>query len=213
MTVLSNPPSTPVVVPPAPYRYGVCPLPVRRFTVDEYHRMIEWGFFAEDDGFELLEGYIVAKMPRNPLHDAALVVSERSLQGLLRGGWHVRPQCALTLLDSEPEPDLAVVRGRPEDYTLRHPGPGDVAVVVEVANTTLAEDRQTKASLYARAGIPVYWIVNVVDNRVEVYSGPSGPVASPGYAQRQDFAVGQSLPLFVGGIDLGPLPVRNLIPY
>lgn len=213
MTTLSKPPASTVVVPPPPHRYGICHLPVRRFTVDEYHRMIEWGFFSDDDGFELLEGYIVAKMPRNPLHDATLVVSERALQAILPPNWHVRPQCAITLADSEPEPDLVVARGRPEDYSVRHPSPSDVALVVEVSNTSLAEDRQSKAVVFARAAIPTYWIINLIDNRIEVYTDPSGSVVSPGYARRQDFGIGQAILLLVGGTAIGPVPVRNFIPY
>jgi Uma2 family endonuclease len=187
-------------------------MPVRRFTVDEYHRMIEWGFFAEDDRFELLEGFIIPKMPRNPLHDATVVVAEKALQAILPDDWHVRPQCALTLIDSEPEPDLVVTKGKAEHYTVRHPTASDVAIVVEVANTSLAEDRQTKATVFARAGVSVYWIINLIDERVEMYSDPSGPVASPSYRRRQDYGIGQALPVMVSGKDLGPLPVRNLIP-
>lgn len=212
MTTALTPPATTVVVAPPPGRYGVCHLPVRRFTVDEYHRMIEWGFFAADERFELLEGYIVAKMPRNPLHDAALVVAQKRIDAALPQGWHLRPQCALTLSDSEPEPDLAVVRGKPEHYSTYHPAPEHVALVVEVSNTTLNEDRDRKGRVYARAAIPAYWIVNLIDYRVEVYSDPSGPTPAAEYRRRQDYGIGQSLPFVIDGVDRGPIRVRELIP-
>ena len=77
---------------------------------------------------------------------------------------------------NEPEPDLCVVRGESDDYTDRHPGPGDIALIVEVAESSLSRDRGEKGENYGRAGIPVYWIVNLVDRRLEVYSNPTGGV-------------------------------------
>jgi Uma2 family endonuclease len=210
MTTALKFPTTVVVAPP-PGRYGTCHLPVRRFTVDEYHRMIEWGFFAEDDHFELLEGFIVAKMPRNPLHDATVIVAQKAIDAVLPQGWHSRPQCAITLSDSEPEPDLTVVRGRPRDYASHHPSPDRIALVIEVANTSLAEDRDWKVRTYARAGIPVYWIINLIDMRLEVYTDPTGPTSSPSYRIHQDIGIGQPVPLVLDGTPCGPLAVRDLI--
>ena len=211
MTTAVKSAATTVVMAPPPGRYGISHLPVRRFTVDEYHRMIEWGFFAEDERFELLEGHIVAKMSRNPLHDATIVFAQKALEAVLPDHWHVRPQCAVTTADSEPEPDLAVVRGSPRDYTVYHPRPDAVALVVEVANTSLDEDRGTKGRLYARAGFRVYWIINLTDIRVEVYTDPAGGVAAV-YQRREDFGIGQSVPLLIDGQAKGPVAVRDLIP-
>jgi hypothetical protein len=87
--------------------------PIRPFTVAEYHRMIQAGIFTEDDPVELLEGWITPKMPRNPPHDGTLDRAEDALAGCLPAGWRVRRQKALTLADSEPEPDIVVCRGPP----------------------------------------------------------------------------------------------------
>jgi Uma2 family endonuclease len=197
---------------PPPGRYVSTALPVRRFTVDEYHRMIRDGYFADDERFELLEGLIVERMSRDPVHDAAVEIALALLQGRMPAGWRVRPQCATTTTDSEPEPDLAVVRGEPRDYVTRHPGPRDIAVLVEVANTTLQSDRTVKARVYARAGIAVYWIVNLIDRQIEVYSDPSGAVPQPAYKKRTDYVLGQAVPLVIGGTQVDSIPVKELLP-
>src|SRR5262249_46180523 len=116
-------------------------LPVRRFSVKEYHRMIDSGILTDEDHVELLEGWIVPKMPRNPPHDTVIsVIHNQELGPLLPAGWFCRVQAAVTTDDSEPEPDLAVVRGRERDYLRKHPTPRDMGLVVEVADTTLRRD-------------------------------------------------------------------------
>jgi Uma2 family endonuclease len=181
--------------------------PQRRFTVAEYHRMIETGVLTEQDAVELLEGWVVFKMARHPRHDNTLVRLERILNRLLGPEWVMRGQSAITTDESEPEPDVAVVRGPVEQYDDRHPAPADVALVVEVAAVSLTHDRTVKARIYARAQLPEYWIVNVNDIEVEVYRDPSGPVDEPGYGPPQVFRRGQTLsPL---GLDI-QVPVDSL---
>jgi Uma2 family endonuclease len=209
---LTQGPSSPAgAAVPIP-RYALAELPVRRFTVDEYHRMIASGYFAADERFELLSGWIVAKMSRDPIHDAAIEIAEDVLRSRVLPGWRVRVQCAITTDDSEPEPDLVVVRGRPQDHLERHPGPAELALLVEVANTTLHDDRTFKGPIYASAGIREYWIINLVDSRVEVYTDPSGPDPAPAYRRRQDYSVGQSVPISIGGTAVAAVPVADLIP-
>jgi len=187
-------------------------VPVRRFSVDEYHRLIAQGFFARDERFELLDGLIVPKMSHDPIHDAVLDEAADILRAALPPGWRPRGQSAVTTAESEPEPDIAVIRGRPADYRTRHPVAADVALVVEVSNTTLADDRNWKGAIYARAGFVVYWILNLIDRRVEVYSDPSGPDPAPAYRQRQDFVPGQAIPLTIDGVAVAPVPVADLLP-
>jgi Uma2 family endonuclease len=184
----------------------------RRFSVAEYHKLIEIGILTEDDNLELLEGYLVHKMSRNPPHDAALQLLQELLPRLLLAGWCLRMQSAITLSSSEPEPDGAVVRGNARSYSSRHPTPADIGVVIEVADATLAGDRIDKGRIYAQAGIACYWIVNLVDRQVEVYTAPSGPVASPAYAQRQDLHSGDDIPLTLDGVVTASIPVRELLP-
>src|SRR5262249_11089254 len=109
----------------------------RRFSVDEYHRLTELGILTEDDKVELIEGYLVLKMPRNPPHDGTLQRTLKRLAKVLPPGWDLRVQSAISLADSEPEPDLAVVREDPDGYTARHPAAADVGLVVEVSDSTL----------------------------------------------------------------------------
>src|SRR5262245_45392334 len=124
MTIASATPSN-AAVPPQ--------VLMRRWTVDEYHTLIDAGVFARDERFELLEGWIVAKISRNPPHDASMELTRAELEKRLPSGWHIRGQSAITTTDSEPEPDLAVVQGSRRTYSSRHPGPSDLALVVEIA--------------------------------------------------------------------------------
>lgn len=184
----------------------------RRFTVDEYHKLIEVGILTEDDNLELLDGYLVHKMSRNPPHDATIQKAMKRLFRALPPDWDLRIQSAVTLTESEPEPDLAVVRGDENRYLAHHPGPADIGLVIEVAEATLAGDRADKGRIYAQAGIPCYWIINLVDGQVEVYTGPSGPTAAPEYAHRHDLRVGADLALVLDGVTAASIPVKELLP-
>lgn len=212
------PAKMPVVVHmPAPVTQWPPALPplnayLRRFTVDEYHRMIDAGILTENDPVELLEGWVRYKMPRTPTHYSRIEITRRNLAAALPSGWGLRVQSAITLPDSEPEPDLAAVREPPDRYDDHHPGPSEIGLVVEVANTTLASDRDEKGPIYARASLPVYWIVNLVDRQVEVYTDPSGPPAQPAYRQRQDFPIGTSVPIVLDGTVVASLQVQELLP-
>ena len=125
------------------------PPPVYRFTVTQYHRMIESGVLTENDRVELLEGRVVPKVPCNPPHDGTVTRIQRRLARLLPDEWLIRVQCALTTRDSEPEPDLTVVRGPEEVYFTRHPLPRDVGLLIEVADATL--DPSTGSPISSRA--------------------------------------------------------------
>jgi Uma2 family endonuclease len=184
----------------------------RRFTVAEYHKLIELGVLTENDDLELLDGYLVGKLPHDPIHDGTIQLVEDAIRASLPAGWCIRVQSALTLSHSEPEPDLAVARGDKRTYVGRHPGPADFGIVVEVSNTTLDSDRGDIIPLYARDGIPVYWIVNLVDMQLEVYENPSGAVPSPTYGTRQTYKPGDSVPVSLGGTVIGSIPVADLLP-
>jgi Uma2 family endonuclease len=188
------------------------PFPVRRFTLDEYHQMIQKGILQEDDPVELLDGWIVLKMPRNPRHDVTVNKAQRVLLSALPAGWELRVQSAITIDSSEPEPDFAIVPGPPERYMPNHPRAQDIAVLVEVADSSLAYDREEKGKIYARARIPVYWIINLVDSQLEVYSHPSGPDPNPAYGQRNDHGVNDSVPLILAGKEVAEVVVKNLFP-
>lgn len=175
----------------------------------QYEAMIRAGEIGEDDGVELLDGWIVPKMGKNPLHDGTVDLIDFLLRELLPAGWFVRVQNAVVTSDSTPEPDLAVVRGQPGDYRQRHPTGVEVALLIEVADTTLARDR-TKAAIYARAGIPHYWIVNLPGKHVIVHSQPAGTGFDASY-QSQTLAAGDDLlPLILAGQVVGSIPSRRI---
>jgi Uma2 family endonuclease len=184
----------------------------RRFSVLEYHRLIELGMLTEDDNLELLDGYVVHKLSRTPPHDAAIQKALKRWVRLLPPGWDLRVQSAITLSESEPEPDFAVVRGDETAYLTRHPHAADIGLVVEVSDTTLPGDRDDKGRIYAQAGIPCYWIVNINDRQVEVYTAPSGAVADSRFGQRVDYRAGDNVPLNLAGAAPVAVAVLDLLP-
>jgi Uma2 family endonuclease len=184
---------------------------VYRFTVEQYHRMIETGVLRSGDRCELLDGWITEKMTQNPPHAVAIQLLDATLAGILPADWVRRLQSPITLSHSEPEPDVVVARGPVRRYLDHHPGPGEIALVAEVTDSTLAEDRTLKARIYAEARLPQYWIVNLVDRQVEVYSQPRAG-RSPSYRLRQDFVAGDSIPVVTGGKQLGTIAVAELLP-
>jgi Uma2 family endonuclease len=183
-----------------------------RLRVEQYHAMIRAGILTDDDPVELLDGWLVSKIPKNPPHRVVTRLIRQALERLVPAAWYVDTQEPITTADSEPEPDVVVVRGETRQYVDRHPGPEDVGLVVEVADTTLQRDRTSKKRLYARAGIPVYWIVNLPERRCEVYSAPSGAVRRPDYRQHQDYGVSDTLPVVIDGVEVGRIAMHEILP-
>ena len=184
----------------------------RLFSVAEYHQMIRDGVLKEGERVELIHGLILAKMPINPPHTKAVRQLGVLLAPLLRpAGWVDYSQQPITLADSEPEPDFHAATGPLSKYDDRHPGPVEVGLLVEVADSSLDDDQGPKLTLYATARIPVYWIVNIPDRRVEVYTQPRGG-KSPTYRTRTDYAPGETVPVVLAGQTVGTLPVSDLLP-
>jgi Uma2 family endonuclease len=174
--------------------------------------MIEAGILTNEDKVELLENYLVLKMPKNPPHDGTLLRIQKRLTRYLPAGWDLRNQGSLELGDSVPEPDFTIVREDPADYTTRHPTPLDTGLVIEVADSSLLRDQQDKTRIYARAGIPIFWIVNLVDRRIEMFTQPTGATDAPEYASVQHFQPGSSVPLILDGAMVASVPVNELLP-
>src|SRR5262249_40055914 len=159
-------------------------LPLRRITVDEYERIADSGALDDAERVELIDGYMVRKMPKSPEHCYSTQKALDGLKGLLGPGWFLRKEGPVRIPAYDgPEPAISIVRGSIEDYRHRHPGPAEVGLVAEVSVTTLDLDRGQKLSAYATHGIPVYWIINLVDLQIEGYTGP-GPGA---YQARADY--------------------------
>ena len=156
----------------------------RRWQRVEYERLIESGFFHPGDPVELVGGQLIVAEPQGSRHFAAVQAVEDALRRAFGPGWQVRGQGPLALdEESEPEPDVAVVPGTFRDYVARHPS--RPALVVEVSESSLALDRDHKGSLYARAGLADYWIVNLLDQTLEVHRDPGpDPTASVGWRYR-----------------------------
>ena len=197
-----------LLTPPLPVR---TPLRAKTYTVAEYHDLIDRGVLTGRDRVELIDGILVDQMPKNPPHESAINRLTPRLGRLLPSGWVLRVQSPVTFAASEPEPDFSVARGTEADFDARHPEPADIALVVEVSESSLAFDRGDKFRLYARADIPVYWVVNVIDRQIEVYTDPTGPAANPAYRTRTDYAAGQSVPVVLDGTAVGAVAVSDVI--
>ena len=156
---------------------GQPPLTVKRWKRAEYERLVDLGVFAGDP-VELIGGHLIVAEPQNSPHATAVGAADDALRAVLPPGYFVRAQMPISLDDeSAPEPDLAVVSGRRADYGRGHPT--RAVLVVEVADSSLQFDRRDKGSLYARARIAEYWIVNLIDRVVEVYRDPEPDPAAP----------------------------------
>ncbi|MDX2029894.1 MAG: Uma2 family endonuclease [Blastocatellia bacterium] len=155
------------------------------WTRKEYYRMGEMGLFQRKR-VELIEGEIIEMSPIQSSHATSVTLCDEALREVFHKGWVVRVQNPLSLGEnSDPEPDLAVVAGKTRDFTDAHPD--TAALVIEVADSSLAYDRKNKASLYAKAGIADYWIVNLSSRQVEVHRRPvKAPEAPYGYAYAEN---------------------------
>ena len=185
---------------------------VYRLTVEDYHQLIEAEVLVSGDPVELVEGVLLYKMTQKPRHPACLWHLQHQLEPLVPGGFFYSQKKAITLDDGEPEPDGAVFRGTVNGYVDRHPGPADVELVIEVADSSLRRDRGTKLRSYARAGIACYWIVNLIDRCVEVYQNPQRVADPPAYVTQTIYRESDELPVVVAGNTVGHVAVAAVLP-
>ncbi len=180
-----------------------------RLSIAQYEAMVASGVFTKRDRLHLINGFLVAKMTEYPPHAAACEGVRQAIAPLLPSGWDLRSDKPLKIPNciSVPEPDVVVVQGTWRDYERRHPEPFQVSLVVEVSSSSLLEDRQM-AFVYGRGGVPVYWIVNLIDRQVEVHTDP-GP---DGYRNVQVFSSDQAVPLSLEGTELGRIEVTDILP-
>jgi Uma2 family endonuclease len=144
------------------------------FTAEEFERMGEAGIFRQGARLELIDGEIFEMSPIGNAHAACVKFLNRLLSRLFGDVLIIGVQDPVRLSDfSEPQPDLSLLRWRDDDYRERHPAPADMLLVIEVADTTVVKDRTIKLPLYARAGIAEAWLVNIPEERVEIYSDPA----------------------------------------
>ena len=180
--------------------------------------MISIGIIRDGEPVELLDGMVVPKMPKNPPHRIATRLVRKVLEAALPSGWYLDSQEPITLPElhlgagNVPEPDAAIIRGDSEDYVDRHPVADEVALVVEVANSTLRDDRGLKKKIYAHARISEYWIVNLIDQQLEVYQRPTGSALKADYEVARTYSLTESVSVRIGNKTVGPIPVRALFP-
>lgn len=202
----------PRYIPGPPLPIAALAEPIWPLSVGQYHGMINAGILTEDDPVELLEGLLIPKMPIKPPHSLTMELTRETLTRLIPPGWYVNGQQPVTTEDSEPEPDVAVIRGARRDYSERHPGPDEVVLVIEVSDATLRRDRGLKKRIYARAGIQVYWIINLPENRIEVYTEPTGKAEEPDYQQCQVYFPDDEVPVVIERREVGRLLARDVLP-
>jgi Uma2 family endonuclease len=195
----------PPLAPASAHTGGFRPFPI---SVDLYERMIAAGVFRGERLF-LWQGQLVEKMPKYPPHNLAMMALNTALVRLLPAGWHVRPEIPLRLDDrSMPEPDLASGRGNIRDFAGRQATPRDLAIVIEVADSSVATDAGEKLAGYAAAGVPVYWVVDIPGRIVRLYSEPDGP----SYRSRRDYGPDEEIPVILDGVEVGRIAVRDVLP-
>ena len=180
----------------------------KRLTVDQYDLMVTNGILPETNRLELIEGRIVEKDWMTPLAACAAETCRELLDDIVPAGWYVRcgGPVRIPQRDSEPEPEVSVVRGKPGVYRQRHPGPGDIALVVEVVRCDVADDR-AMAATYGGGGIPVYWIIDVAGSQLEVYANPRGGA----YSDPTIFGEGELVEVVIEGRVVGKIPVADLL--
>lgn len=183
--------------------------PHYRITVPKYEAMVASGALTKADRVELIEGNLVEKMTKGRRHSASSELCWRAINALLPAGWHVRIEKPVRIpaRDSEPEPDVSVARGSIEDYLELDPGSPEVALVVEVAESTLDDDR-AMAATYGGGDIPVYWIVNIADRQLQVYANPIGGA----YPAPRILGETESVELIIEGQVVGQISVARLLP-
>jgi Uma2 family endonuclease len=187
-------------------------VPTRKLKRVEYDRLVEADVFGPEDRIELFDGRLIFKEPQYSPHATAVALVQRVLTAALGAGWYVRAQMPVALDDeSEPEPDVTVVPGDPRDYRDAHPA--RPALIVEVAQSRLRFDRRQKGSLYARARVADYWIVNIPDRQLEVYREPRPDPAAPfGWSYGATRALGPGERVAPLAAPAAPVTVADLLP-
>jgi Uma2 family endonuclease len=209
MSAVATPPPRPsaATVAHQPLTYGTDPS-TYRLTGEQYDRMVEVGILGPDDKLELLDGVLVTKMPNDPPHASSVQRVAKRIRRPLPAGWDDRIQSPILARTSRPEPDIAVVREQADFYATTHPSVADIGLLIEVADSLLVRDLRDKAALYAAAGVPQYWVVNLPDGQVESFADP----ADGGYTVVEQHAAGDLVPLVLDGATVAHVPAADLLP-
>jgi Uma2 family endonuclease len=183
--------------------------------VEQYHAMIEHGILTPEDRCELLEGLLVSNMSKDEPHIFSANEMRRALERFFfEPAYTVRTEAPITLDDGEPEPDVAVVEGDRRKYLRlgRKPGPADTLLVVEISDSTLQKDRGIKRRNYAKYGIPMFWIVNLLKRRIEVHTDPDTLEPEPAYRSQVVYDESARVPVVIAGQTVGEITVADVLP-
>ena len=181
------------------------------FSAEAFRKMIDADVFADDDRVELWDGWIITKMANKVPHSNASMFLSYKLNQILPEGWLLTGENPINLGPNQtPLPDHFVLRGTPRNYSGRYPDPAEVGLVVEIAETSLRRDTTVKLAGYAAAGIPTYWVINLIKNVIQTYETPIP--AEGRYESMQTYAVGQAVPLRLSGVLIAEIPASDLLP-
>lgn len=206
------PPATNTLAPaPRKPLTALSGVPLFKLTVEQYQEMVRTGILKGAPKVELIEGYLVEMDKVDPPHAIALGLIMDLLLPLVPGGSHARFQTPITLSASQPQPDAAVVRGARLAFADRHPEPSEIHLVVEISDSSLEDDRTTKLQMYARDRVAVYWIVNIPDRQLEVYTSPVAG-RSPRYRDVRVLSPADSVTFTIDTTTIGPILVADLLP-
>jgi Uma2 family endonuclease len=209
-------PQTHTAIPTAPppgarpaTRSGVVPY---RLTDQQFEKMIEKDILHDGDRVHLLDGILFKKIKKNPPHDFGVRKSVALLRGLLPAGWFVDEEKPIKIGRWSRQPDITVIRGQVEDYAKQDPTAAEVRLIAEVSDSSYAIDRGVNWRKYAAARIPVYWIIDLAQRQIEVYSAPSGKGKAAGYRDSKVYGQDDEVPVILEGRELGRIKVRDILP-
>ena len=204
---------TTTLAPPVGFQVDNQPLVAEgrfwRISRERYHKMIRAGLFDEDDDYELIHGYLLKKMAKNRAHIWVVRLLMAYFTKLLidNESWFTTREDPIGLLESEPEPDVLIVRGKMTDFW-NLPEPEDIGIAIEVSDSTLATDRSVKKPLYAAEGIEQYWIVDVNGRQIEVYTDP----VREDYARKVVYGEDEAIEIVLDGVNFGRLLPTSILP-
>jgi Uma2 family endonuclease len=184
-------------------------------SAEVFLRMVETEILPRDRRVYLWDGVLYEKMAKKIAHAVTSETARLALSSAIPVGWSLWGENPILVDDfTAPLPDLTVVRGQARDYFSRNavPKASDIGLVIEIADATLGKNLNASLTRYAAAGLPTYWLVNLITCRIEVYSAPAGPVGSATYTSRDEFALGQEIPLVLDGLVVSRIPVSAMLP-
>jgi hypothetical protein len=183
-----------------------------RLSRRQFRQLVRAEILLPEDRVEFVEGLVLRCMTLLPPHSGAVIRLNTLIGPMVRPGWRYRQEQPLILTDGEPEPDGLIATGTEDDNYRFHPTGRDVELVIEVADSSLVRDRGIKLSSYARAGISCYWIVNLVDRQIEVYTHPDAAADDPIYRDRAVFTGYQAVEIIVAGESVGGITTAAILP-